>query len=305
MDSLDPCRPIGRALTPMAKALPPIEPLTEESLPDFCSFLHANLSADKTPQQWLAGFHVPWECRRPNYGFVIRDPNGAIVGGLGAIYSRQTIAGKPYDFCNLTSWCVTEPYRSQSMRLAMALTSQPDFEITNFSPTKVVASVLRFLNFQELDERVTFFPNLPAGPGWLSGAKIVSNRELLPSRLRGELAKVYSHHAGYPWLRFLLLEAGGRQCLVVFKAVNVKSVRGAKILYASDRSLYREHLRAVSSALLLRFGLLFTQIESRFLARKVGFAKEVGGFNRKLFLSKTLTANDIDYIYSESTCFDL
>jgi hypothetical protein len=289
----------------MPKPLPPIEALTDESLPDFCAFLNANLSSDKTPEQWLAGFRVPWESRRPNYGFVIRDSNGAIVGGLGAIYSRQTIAGKSYDFCNLTSWCVTEPYRSQSMRLAMALASQPDFEITNFSPTKVVAGVLRFLNFRELDERITFFPNLPAAVPSFTGTRVITDRDALRAALRGALPKVYGDHAAYPWLKFLLLEAEGRQCLVVFKQTRVKSLRGAKILYTSDRALYAMHLRKVSSALLLRFGLFFTQIESRFLARKVAWSKEVGGYNRKLFLSKNLTADDIDYIYSESTCFDL
>jgi hypothetical protein len=191
------------------------------------------------------------------------------------------------------------------MRLAIALTGQPGFEITNFSPTKVVAGVLRFLNFKEIDERVTFLPNLPTVGGYLSGASVQWHAAGIERALQGNLATIYRDHSRYPWLKVALLQAGGRQCLVMFKIVRVKGLRGAKIIYLSDRGLYAEHLRLVASGLLLRFGCWFTQIEARFLTRKVALSKEVGGYNRKLFLSQSLSAADIDYIYSESVCLDL
>jgi hypothetical protein len=55
----------------------------------------------------------------------------------------------------------------------------------------------------------------------------------------------------------------------------------------------------------LRLGLSFTQIESRLLTRRPPFAKEVGGYTRKLFSSRTLSAEDIECIYSETVCLDL
>ena len=289
----------------MAKPLTPIEPITDESLPEFCAFLTANLSSDRKPEEWQAALQTPWQCRRPNYGYLLRDSGGEIVGGLGAIYSRQTIAGKQYDFCNLTSWCVAEAFRSQSMRLAMSLTSQSGFEITNFSPTKTVAGVLKFLNFKELDEHVCFFPNFPAIPGLSGRTAVLLNRSDIEKSLAGHLGEIYHDHAGYPWLKFALLEAEQKQCLLIFKHTYVRSVRGAKILYASDRALYARHLRSVSASLLLKLGLPFTQIESRFLERKPVFRRDVGGYTRKLFLSQTLCAHDIDYVYSESMCLDL
>ena len=55
------------------------------------------------------------------------------------------IRDPPERFCNITSWCVLQPYRSHSLRLAMALVSQPGYHFTDLSPTQLVAGTLRFL----------------------------------------------------------------------------------------------------------------------------------------------------------------
>jgi hypothetical protein len=289
----------------MTNGIPPVEPITEESLSDFCVFLSRNLNSSKSPEEWQAGFRVPWDCRRPNYGYLLRDSNGHIVGGLGAIYSRQLIGDKEHDFCNLTSWCVQEAYRSQSMRLALKLTEQVGFELTNFSPTKVVARVLRFLDFRELDERISYIPNLPF-PGAIFGrSKIEWNAGIIERSLAGDLLRVYRDHSLYPWLKFALLEADRKQSLIILKSTWVKGVSGAKILYLSDRDLYAKHLRTVSACLLFKHGYSFTQIETRFLLRTPFIVKHVSGYAKKLFLSRTLSAEAIDYIYSESVCLDL
>jgi hypothetical protein len=285
---------------------PAIEPITLDSLPEFCRFLSENMAVRRSPEQWLAGLRTEWVCRRrPNYGFLLRDGSGAVAGGLGAIYSLQVIAGREYDFCNLTSWCVKEAFRAQSMRLAMALTAQAEFEITNFSPTKVVAGVLRFLNFRELDERVSFFPNLPFGRALSRSARVLRAGPAIERALGGDLLRIYRDHVGYAWLRFVLLEAEQRQCLLVFKRTRRKGLPGAKLLYISDRDLYGRHLSAVSSAFLSGFGCVFTQVESRLLARRAPFRKEAAGYTRKLFFSRTLGAAEIDCVYSESMCLDL
>jgi hypothetical protein len=289
----------------MSSRVLPIEPITEDSLSDFCVFLSRNLASGVSPEEWQAGFRVPWDCRRPNYGFLFRDPSGHIAGGLGAIYSHQVIDGTEYDFCNLTSWCVKEAYRSHSMRLAMKLTEQAGFEITNFSPTQVVARVLRFLDFRELDERISYFPNLPYVEAALQKSKIEWNAGSIERSLGGELARIYRDHSLYPWLKCVLLEADGKQCLIILKSIRVKGVTGAKILYLSDRDLYAKHLGKVSANLLFRHGYPFTQIETRFLLRTPAFVKDVGGYVKKLFLSQTLPVEAIDYIYSESVCLDL
>jgi hypothetical protein len=93
--------------------------------------------------------------------------------------------------------------------------------------------------------------------------------------------------------------------LIILKSTRVKGVTGAKILYLSDRGLYAKHLGKVSASLLFRHGCSFTQVETRFLLRTPAIVKEVGGYVKKLFLSRALPAEAIDYIYSESVCLDL
>ena len=77
-----------------------------------------------------------------NHGFAIRNTAGRMVGGIGAIYAERIIRGRPERFCNITSWCVLDEYRSHSMRLAMALVSQPGYHFTDLSPTTIVAGSL-------------------------------------------------------------------------------------------------------------------------------------------------------------------
>src|SRR5690606_29893036 len=199
------------AVTRMSNRVLPIEPITDDTLREFCTFLSQHLNSHIRPEQWEAGFRVSWDCRRPNYGFLLRDPGGQIAGGLGAMYSRQIIDGREYDFCNLTSWCVKEEYRSQSMRLAIQLTEQAGFEITNFSPTAVVAKLLRFLDFRELDERVSYFPNLPLAGAASRASRVEWNAAGIERSLSGDLARIYRDHAAYPWLQCALLEEDGRQ----------------------------------------------------------------------------------------------
>ena len=106
--------------------LPALEPIRNEDVPEFCEFLAKNLNGARTPGAWAEAFRQQWCSAKPNNGFVIRH-EGRIVGGIGAIYAERLVCGRIERFCNITSWCVQDAFRSQSMRLAMALTGQPGF----------------------------------------------------------------------------------------------------------------------------------------------------------------------------------
>ena len=133
-------------------ARPTIEPITAATLPEFAAFLHQHLGFERSPQAWVDGFTNDWMIDAPNHGFVLRV-DAEIVGGIGAIYASRQIDGATLRFCNITSWCVLDQYRRQSMRLAMALIEQEGYHFTDFSPTRVVGETLKFLKFRTLDER--------------------------------------------------------------------------------------------------------------------------------------------------------
>jgi len=280
-------------------ARPTIEPITEAVLPEFAAFLAVHLNAAFSAQVWEAGLRKQWTADLPNYGFVLRD-EGRMVGGIGAYYADRHINGALERFCNITSWCVLEPYRQQSMRLAMAIIQQPGFHFTDFSPTKVVAASLQFLKFKPLDEGQWIMPNMPLP----SGGKVLDQATDIQSALAGEALAVYRDHAEFPWLKHLAVGEAGAWCHVIYKPMRYRGLPGAQILHFSDAGLFERHLGHLRAYFLVR-GLWFTQVECRKLDRQPWFSKRRSGFNPKMFLSHSLEAKDIDYLYSESVALDL
>jgi hypothetical protein len=281
-------------------AQPIIEPVTAETLPEFAAFLHAHLDRTRSPQAWIEGLSKIWGMTPPNHGFVLRD-DGKIVGGIGAYYAERTIKGQPQRVCNITSWCVLDAYRKQSMRLAMALVGQKGYHYTDFSPTKVVGGVLQFLKFRPLDERQAVIINLP----WLAfGAQLLTNANDIEKALQGNALRVYRDHAAFPWLRHVLVGTPNRWCHVIFKRTRFKWLPSAHVLYLSDPAVFEQHYTRLAGYFLGR-GLASTHVECRFLSRRPWPSAVRSGFNAKVYLSPTLSDNDIDYLYSETMALDL
>ena len=281
-------------------AQPTIEPVSAQTLPEFAAFLHENLTAARSPQAWVEGLSKSWGMSPPNHGFVLRDA-GKIVGGIGAYYAQRTIKGEVQRTCNITSWCVLDAYRKQSMRLAMAVIGQQGFHYTDFSPTKVVGGVLQFLKFRPLDARRAVICNLP----WPAiGSKIVTRPQDIESALTGEALQIYRDHKDFPWLRHVLIGVPGKWCHVIYKRERFKGLASAQVYYLSDGVLFDRHFHRLARHLLMR-GIATTEVECRFLAQLPWPSKVRSGFNAKVYLSPALGDADIDYLYSETMALDL
>jgi hypothetical protein len=187
---------------------PSIEPVSAASLPEFAQFLNQHLDNQRSPEGWVQALSNNWCAARPNHGFALRD-EGRIVGGIGALYAERLIEGRRRLVCNITSWCVLDAYRKQSMRLAMALLDQPDVVFTDFSPTKVVSGSLQFLKFGTLDDGQYVLANLPGLP--LGAIRLLHGADALAGGLDAEAAALYRDHAGFPWLRFCALTRKGER----------------------------------------------------------------------------------------------
>jgi len=281
---------------------PALEPIQDGDLLRFCVFLNENLNPRIAPPTWVQAFQQDWGVAKPNNGFLIRDA-GRIVGGIGAIYSAQVIRGQPERFCNITSWCVLEPFRSQSMRLALALTGQPGYHYTDLTPTAVVAGSLRFLKFTPMNDRRTVWPNLPRP--FSQGIRILTDGESIAEHLPPEAARVYRDHRHLPWLGQLAVGRPGAFCHVVYKQGTLRRLPCADVLHVSNPDLFLRYQRPLGHYWLTRHGLLTTRVESRFLSRRPRLAREVGGYLPKMYRSDTLGEADISNLYSELAALDL
>ena len=284
-------------------ALPTLEPIRDDDLPAFCQFLTEHLSSERTPEKWAEAFQQDWGVAKPNCGFLIRE-EGRIVGGIGAIYAERLIRGRPERFCNITSWCVLEACRAQSMRLAMAVVAQPGFHFTDLTPTEVVSKTLQFLKFKPMNERQVVWPNVPWPFSRLGGTRVIADPDRIEEVLAAADAKVFRDHRHLPWLRHAAVGRPGAFCHVVWKPNRLKGIAGAIVLAMSDAGLFLRYRRALGAHLLWH-GCLYTRVESRLLPRLPLLSRELAGFRSKVFRSDTLTEADISNLYSEIVGLDL
>ena len=286
-------------------ALPKLEPIRDEDLPAFCAFLHAHLNPSHPADVWADAFRQDWGVDRPNSGFLIRDEGGEIVGGIGAIYAAYPVRGQLEKFCNITSWMVLDAYRTQSMRLAMAVISQPGFHFTDLSPTAVVEQSLKFLKFKPMNSARTVLFNLPAPQQRLAGAGVVSSPARIEQVLDEPSQRVYRDHKHFPWLRFLAAGQGSEYSLVIYKRARLKHLPSAEIIGFTNPNTFLRHLPLLGCHFLLS-GMVTTRVESRLLpARPAWPHTELTGYRNRVFRSDTLVEADIQNLYSEYAALDL
>src|SRR5258706_8818481 len=105
-------------------SLPTVEPIRNEDLPGFCTFLSENLSRERSAEEWAKAFTQGWYPGKPNNGFLIRH-EGRIVGGIGAIYAERRGRGRAERFFHIHSWWVVRPFPAPRLRMGTPLTRPP------------------------------------------------------------------------------------------------------------------------------------------------------------------------------------
>jgi hypothetical protein len=287
---------------PASAAKPSIEPIRDGDLGEFCAFLNEHLNPAISASRWADAFRQPWGVASPNNGYLMRDKGARIVGGIGAIYAERMIRDRPERFCNITSWCVLEPYRAHSLRLAMAVVSQPGYHFTDLTPTPVAAGSLRFLKFKEMDGRSTVMFNLPT---WSRGVCVLSDQDEIERALAPEDARVFRDHRQLPWLLHAAAGRPGAFCHVAYTRGVLKRWPCAVVLYASAPALFLRYRGALGRHLLMRHGMVSTRIETRFLPRRPALSAQVVGYHHGMYRSDTLGESDISNLYSELAALDL
>jgi hypothetical protein len=279
---------------------PIIEPVTDQTLPEFAVFLESNMPVSRTALDWISGLQENWCETRPNYGFIMRD-EGKIVGGIGTFYADRVIHGKKEKFCNITSWCVLDSHRKYSMQLAMNVVAQQGYHFTDFSPTKVVAGTLQFFKFKSLDDGVVVLPNLPLPPFF---GRVITDAVEIERNLKGAMLNIWKDHSKFPWLHHVIIGKPEDWCHVIYKKGKFKGLPCSNIVYISDGGVFGRYLKCLNWHFFWK-GMMSSHIERRSLEEIPKISAVRTGFNPKQFLSQTLLSSDIDYLYSETVALDL
>jgi hypothetical protein len=279
-----------------------VEPITTTDTPAVARFLHENLNDRVAADAWEQALQVPWKVSAPNHGFLLRAANGDIAGTYLAFYSERTIGEQRRRFCNLGAWCVLPEYRFHSLKLIKALLAQEGYEFTDLSPSGNVVPVNTRLGFTSLDTATALAPALP-WPTLPGRGRISADPSVIEDTLTGDDLQIYRDHAGATAARHVVLTRDGRYCYVIFRTDRRKNLPFfASLLYVSDPDLFHAMQLRFRNHLLTRHGVLAMLAELRVAGRRPALSRMLANARPKMFRSTELTADQIDYLYSELTC---
>ncbi|MET0843012.1 MAG: hypothetical protein ABWY23_04145, partial [Mycetocola sp.] len=205
----------------------------------------------------------------------------------------------PRRFCNLAAFCVRDEHRSHSFRLVRAILAQQGFEFTDFSPSGNVVALNVRLGFTTLDTATGVVPNLPRLPR--RGLTVTDDAAVIAKTLIGQDACAYRDHRDAPAARHIVAAAGGEYCYLVVRRDRRKRLPlfVTPLYVGGSVELLRSAWPHVASHLLLRQGALATLAEKRILGFSPPFGYRLTSPRAKMFLSKTVPGEAIDYLYSE------
>lgn len=275
-----------------------LRPILQRDLDRVAVFLHEEMNRRVRPSAWKGLLQPPWPSVAPNRGFhlVLGD---RIVGVYAAVYSQREINGVVVDLCNLAAFCVLEEHRAHSFRLMRAILGQKGYEFTDLSPSGNVVALNERLGFVQLDSSTTLVLNLPAVAR--GGVTVSGDPAVLEAVLTGADAAIHRDHRDAAAARHLVVSTRDEYAYLVFRKDRRRRLPVfATPLYAGgSRTLLQSAWPQVTSHLLVRHGLAATLAEPRLL----GFVPKVGRAlsspRPKMIRSKVISADQVDYLYSE------
>lgn len=276
-----------------------LRPIAPADAARVAAFLHEHMNGAIAPEAWRHAIVPPWGHRGPNAGVMLLDGD-AVVGALLALYSEPP--GERGRFCNLGTWCVLPRYRLHSLRLLRRLLAQPGYHFTDLSPAPEVVRINEKLGFVDVDTRASLLPCLP-WPGRRRGVLISSDPAAIERTLDGDDLVRYRDHAAAPAVRHVVLRAGDARCWVVLRRERRKGLPlFAHLLHVSDPPLLHRLARPFAAHLLRRHRVVACIAEERVAGGRLPGARPFQPRARRMYRSRTLAPDQLDYLYSELVC---
>ncbi|TQL40462.1 hypothetical protein FB562_2607 [Homoserinimonas aerilata] len=285
-----------------------VRPIARGDAEAVARFLSAELNPRVPLSAWAALLDPPWQAEAPNSGFQLvagTDAQGGaeIVGVYIAVYSEREVEGVRRRFCNLAAFCVREEHRAQSFRLLRAILGQKGFEFTDLSPSGNVVELNRRLGFVPLDTTTRLLVNLPSLPR--RGLEVTDDAATIERTLTGADARLFRDHRDAPAARHLLAVDGEEYAYLVYRRDRRKGLPlfASPLYLGGSAALLATAWPQIASRLLLG-GAVATLAEHRVLGRVPALGVTLKAPRAKMFRSAEVTAQGIDYLYSELTLLE-
>jgi hypothetical protein len=251
-------------------------------------------------------FEYRWQRDETYCGLALKDGDQA-VGFIGLIFSKRRINEKMQKFCNLTSWFVTEKYRSRAVSLILPLLAMQDYTITDLTPSRKVYQIQKRLGFKDLDAKGRIL--LPFGRRLFQPKSINNHTTHDPAEiaktLKAEPLKIFNDHKPYPCSHFLLT-AKNRYCYIIYSKQKRKRLPYVHIHYISDLDCFADFYRDIRKAIRSHSNAFFIMIDARLvgdLSLPLSFSLPYRA--PKQYLSSSLQPHQIDNLYSELILLNL
>ena len=256
-----------------------------------------------TRDQWLQLFVDRTGLQRGKFGYVLVDDD-VVVGFIATTFSEREVRGSKAVLCNMSNWIVKAKYRNQSLALLSKVLSEKNVTITNLSPTPNVLEMSQKLKFTLLDKSERIIVPAPAPPG-ASPCRVFVDPHDVARMVDGDQAKIVRDHY-LPYNRHALLRSPDGDCYVMYNR-SFKTVRKgvrlpfARVHHVSDGAVFARHAARLVSTVVAAARVVAMIVEQRWLrGERIWHSfPRPGGARHAAFRSSTLTAEDIDGLYSE------
>jgi hypothetical protein len=241
-----------------------------------------------------------------HFGWVLVDGD-VVVGFVSTILSERTIRGELVRLSNTSSWIVKPAYRAHSLALHAKVIADKSVTVTNLSPTVKVLKLLEKLGFTLMDKSERIILPVVTPRSFMDRCEILTRPSAVQNALNGENLRFFQDHQ-LPFHRHVLLRTAAGDCYVMMNRT-LKTVGGslrvpfARVHYIGVPELFVRHLEKLVACIAVSLKVVAMIVDDRMLRGTVPWHSFMrpGGERGAAFLSKTLTAEDIDGLYTEAT----
>jgi hypothetical protein len=262
----------------------------------------ATSSEDEEKAKWQKFFNTHWNEKENYVGYLLlNEANSEPVGFIGVLFSERLIHNKIEYFCNLTSWIVKKEYRSNSLALILPIMNLKNYTITDFTASDVASKIFKSFHFKDLSIKGFIVPPIPGKKFnfFNKNISLLIDEPEIADYVSHSDQKIYHNHLPYN-CHHILLRIGMDYCYIIANRVSRIKIPFLRIHYVSNVDLFIRYIDYIKIRLLFSFKSLALFMDDIIVkGRTIPFSLSVRHKQARIYRSSSLTAFDIDSLYTE------